>query len=61
MRPRFLTSQRATRVAFGVIIAFVTAQMAWWIYFQAVYVNEVSRTTIESLEREAYTLDALLG
>ncbi len=61
MRPRFLSSQKATRVAFGVIIAFVTAQMAWWVYFQAAYVEEVKRTTVESLYREAYTLDALLG
>jgi len=61
MTRRFLTSHRATQVAFGVIIAFVTAQMAWWIYFQAVYVGQVSNTTIEGLEREALTLNALLA
>jgi len=61
MTRRFLTSHMATRVAFGVIIAFVTAQMAWWIYFQAVYVGQVSATTIAGLEREALTLNALLA
>ena len=60
MKRRFLTSRGATRVAFGVIIAFVTAQMAWWIYFQAQFVEEVSQATVAGLEREALTLHALL-
>lgn len=60
MKRRFLTSRGATRVAFGVIIAFVTAQMAWWIYFQAQFVEEVSQATVAGLEREALTLNALL-
>lgn len=61
MRRRFLTSRGATRVAFGVIIAFVTAQMAWWIYFQAEFVEQVSQATVAGLEREARTLNALLA
>ena len=48
-------------MAFGVIIAFVTAQMAWWIYFQARFVDEVSEATVAGLEREALTLNALLA
>lgn len=60
MSARFLTSHRATRVAFVVIIAFVTAQMAWWIYFQVQFVNQVSNATIAGLQREARTLNALL-
>ncbi|MFA5593951.1 MAG: HAMP domain-containing sensor histidine kinase [Trueperaceae bacterium] len=60
MKRRFLTSRGATRVAFGVIIAFVTAQMAWWIYFQAQFVEQVSQATVTGLEREAITLNALL-
>ncbi|MFA5552616.1 MAG: HAMP domain-containing sensor histidine kinase [Trueperaceae bacterium] len=61
MKRRFLTSRGATRVAFGVIIAFVTAQMAWWIYFQAQFVEQVSLATVAGLEREALTLNALLA
>lgn len=61
MRRRVLTSRAATRGAFIVIIAFVTAQMAWWIYFQQRYVGEVSRNTIAGLEREAESLNRLLA
>lgn len=61
MRRRFLTSPAATRVAFGVVIVFVTAQMAWWVYFQATYVAEVSSDKVASLEREAVALDQLLA
>ncbi len=60
MKRRFLTSHHATRIAFGVIILFVTAQMSWWIYFQAEFVESVNRTRVESLQREALSLTALL-
>ena len=60
MRRRFLTSHNATRIAFGVIILFVTAQMSWWIYFQAEFVESVNRTKVESLQREALSLTTLL-
>jgi len=56
-----LTSRAATRIAFGVIIAFVTAQMSWWLFFQQRYVSEVSTDTVESLEREAESLNQLLA
>lgn len=61
MKRRAFTSRAATRVAFVVIIAFVTAQMAWWIFFQQRYVSEVSRNTVASLEREVESLDRLLA
>ena len=61
VRRCFLTSRGATRVAFGVIIVFVMAQMAWWIYFQARFVAEVSHASVAGLEREALTLNALLA
>lgn len=60
VRQRVLTSRAATRGAFIVIIAFVTAQMAWWIYFQQRYVSEVSRDTVAGLTREADSLNRLL-
>ncbi len=55
-----LTSHRATRVAFVVIIVFVTAQMGWWIYFMSRYVADVSANKIAGLEREAEALNLLL-
>lgn len=61
MRRDLLTSPTATRVAFVVIILFVTAQMTWWIYFQVGYVGEVNAATIASLERESRVIDALLA
>lgn len=61
MKRRAFTSRTATRIAFVVIVAFVTAQMAWWIYFQQRYVGEVSRNTVASLEREIESLNRLLA
>src|SRR5690606_33751602 len=61
VRRDLLTSPAATRVAFVVIILFVTAQMTWWIYFQVGYVGEVNAATIASLERESRVIDALLA
>ena len=57
-RPR-ITSQRATRVAFGVIVAFLLAQVTWWIVFQERYIDRVTRTTVAAWERDAATLNAL--
>ncbi len=48
-------------MAFGVIIVFVIAQIAWWTFFQQRYVAEVSRNTAAGLEREATDLSALLA
>lgn len=42
------------------IIAFVTVQMAWWIFFQTRYVGQVNGSALAGLEREAGTLNALL-
>lgn len=56
----FLTSRTATRTAFAVIIAFVTVQMAWWIYFFSGYVSEVSHGTLDSLQREVESLNRML-
>lgn len=60
MKRRPFTSQAATRVAFTIIIVFVTAQMAWWIYFQVGYVQDVNALKIGGLEREAASVTALL-
>ncbi len=61
MRRQLWSSPAATRAAFVMIIIFVTAQMAWWIFFQVRYVAQVNASTIESLEREARVIDALLA
>ncbi|HNR00479.1 MAG TPA: HAMP domain-containing sensor histidine kinase, partial [Trueperaceae bacterium] len=45
---------------FTVIIAFVTVQMAWWIYFFSGYVGEVSHGTLDSLQREVEALNRML-
>lgn len=60
MKRNPLTTPAATRVAFIVIIVFVTAQMAWWIYFQVGYVRQVNLETRLNLEREASAINALL-
>ncbi len=57
---KILTSRTATRTAFTVIIAFVTVQMAWWIYFFSGYVGEVSHGTLDSLQREVEALNRML-
>jgi len=57
-RPR-ITSQRATRVAFVVIVAFLLAQVTWWIVFQERYISGVTRTTVAAWERDAATLNLL--
>ncbi len=61
LKRRLLTSPAVTRTAFIVIIAFVIAQMGWWIFFQQRYVGEVSRSTATTLQREADALSALLS
>ena len=59
-RPR-ITSQRATRVAFGVIVLFLLAQVAWWIIFQHRYITRVMGETLSSWERDAAMATALLA
>ena len=57
-RPR-ITSQRATRLAFGVIVLFLLAQVAWWIIFQQRYIARVTGETVVSWERDAATATQL--
>ena len=57
-RPR-ITSQRATRLAFGVIVLFLLAQVAWWIIFQQRYIARVTGETVSGWERDAATATQL--
>ena len=57
-RPR-ITSQRATRLAFVVIVLFLLAQVAWWIIFQQRYIARVTGETVVSWERDAATATQL--
>ena len=55
-----MTSRRVTRIAFGVIIVFVLAQVVWWIIFQARYIGGVTETTLENWRQDAAAVNALL-
>ena len=48
-----LTSRTVTRIAFGLIILFVLAQVVWWIVFQQRYINRVTETTFETWQQTA--------
>jgi signal transduction histidine kinase len=50
-----------TRIAFGVIIAFVIAQVVWWIIFQARYVSSVKDTTLQVWEKNVELANYLLA
>jgi len=54
-----ITSQRATRIAFVVVVAFLLAQVAWWLIFQARYIGRVTADTISAWERDAATASLL--
>ena len=54
------TSPTATRVAFGVIIVFVLAQVVWWIVFQHNYITDVTRTTLQTWEKDVEAANAAL-
>ena len=56
-----MTSRRVTRIAFGVIIVFVLAQVVWWIIFQARYIGGVTETTLENWRQDAAAVNALLA
>ena len=58
MRP---TRQRATRVAFTVIVVFVLAQVAWWIIMQGRLAAELASTTVSAWERDARSANDLLA
>ncbi len=57
-RPR-ITSQRATRIAFVVVVVFLLAQVAWWIIFQHSYVSRMTRETLSAWQRDAATASLL--
>ena len=53
MQRPLLTSRTVTRIAFGLIILFVLAQVVWWIVFQQRYINRVTETTFEAWQQTA--------
>ena len=55
-----MTSRRATRIAFVVIIVFVLAQVVWWIIFQERYISGVTETTLANWQQDAVAVNALL-
>lgn len=50
---------RLTRVAFGVIIVFVLAQVVWWLLFQHRYIDRVTRAAEHAWSRDAETATLL--
>lgn len=52
-------SPSVVRVAFGVIIAVVLAQVLWWIIFQHRYVHMVTTNTIKDWQREVDLINTL--
>lgn len=44
---------RLTKIAFGVIIAFLVAQVAWWLWFQAHYIGGVTASTEAAWQDDA--------
>ncbi len=58
--PPALTTRTATRLAFGVIILFVLAQVAWWLVFQQRYIGEVTRTTLHAWNEDLAAANAAL-
>jgi len=54
-------SQAATRLAFGVIIVFVLAQVLWWIVFQERYIGRITRETLAAWQRDAATANLVLA
>ena len=54
-----ITSQRATRMAFAVVVVFLLAQVTWWLIFQGRYIDRVTQTTVAAWERDAVTASQL--
>lgn len=46
-------NSRLTQVAFGVIIAFLVAQVAWWLWFQDHYIGGVTAATEAAWQDDA--------
>jgi signal transduction histidine kinase len=55
------SSPLITRIAFGVIIAFVIAQVVWWIIFQERYVSNVKETTLQTWQKDADLANYMLA
>jgi signal transduction histidine kinase len=55
-----LTSRTATRITFGVIVAFVLAQVAWWLIFQQSYLSKVTTDTQGAWQQDLRAANAAL-
>ncbi|HEX7021388.1 MAG TPA: HAMP domain-containing sensor histidine kinase [Trueperaceae bacterium] len=55
------STQTATRIAFGVVIAFVLAQVLWWIIFQYHYIQGVTADTLAAWQQQATLASNLLA
>jgi len=53
-------TRRATRVAFIVIVAFVLAQVAWWVIFQNQLLGTAAEERANAWARDVVTANALL-
>lgn len=60
MKQPIRSSQTATRIAFVVIIAFVVAQVTWWLVFQRRIVHELTEATLSGWQRDAEFATLLL-
>lgn len=61
LRLPVLGPQTVTRWAFIVVIAFVLAQVVWWIVFQYHYIGEVTAARLASWERDLALFNSLLA
>lgn len=61
MKRLSFTSQTVTRLAFGVVIVFVLAQVLWWVIFQQRYTGNVTQTTLEHWQASATTANLLMA
>jgi signal transduction histidine kinase len=52
---------RVTRVAFAIIVAFVLAQVAWWLIFPNQLLDRAARERAEAWARDAATANELLA
>ena len=52
---------RGTQVAFGVIIVFLVAQVAWWLWFQNDYIGSVTAATAAAWRDDAALANDLLA
>lgn len=56
-----LSSQMLTRIAFGVIILFVLAQVVWWTIFGYRYLTGVTESTLAMWQRDLEVANAALA